>query len=255
MSEEKKRTEAGNWNIDEVVLSPDGKSIESISGDIVLTRNKLRAFIDKEKLSGRSGARSKEAMIQLIMSHARTASVYKEMYKTEKTPTKTNVTPKGNINSKKVAKQTVPKFVTQVGTLYRYIICKMDQRTRGDAIALNSALSREQSDSRERSPFYKTIAKVYNDETISEFFSLGLNLSDKAYFDAHGIDDASLKMYDKPLTPEGAYQIDAYINFWYTKASKNHKASGNHDDFVNFCPKPFIDLVIKLFIIIPLYIH
>ena len=97
-------------------------------------------------------------------------------------------------------------------------------------------------DSRERSPFYKTIAKVYNDETISEFFSLGLNLTDKAFFDARRTDDTSLKMYDKPLTPEGAYQIDAYINFRYTKASKNHKASGNHEDFVNFCPKPFIFL-------------
>ena len=69
-------------------------------------------------------------MIQLIMSHSKTASVYKEMYKTDVTPTKTNVTPKCNVNSKKVAKQTVPKFVTKVGTLYRYIMCKMDQRTR-----------------------------------------------------------------------------------------------------------------------------
>ncbi len=126
------------------------------------------------------------------------------MYNTDVTPTKTNVTPKYNANLKKVAKQTVPKFMTKVGTLYRYIICKMDQRTRRDAIALNSALSREQLDSRERSPFYKTIAKVYNDETISEFFSLGLSLSDKAFFDARGINDTSLKIYDKPLTPEGA---------------------------------------------------
>jgi len=99
-------------------------------------------------------------MIQLIMSHSKTASVYKEMYKTD-------VTPKSNVNSKKVSKQTVPKFVTKLGTLYRYIICKMDQRTRRDAIALNSALSREQLDSRERSPFYSIIAKLYNDETIS----------------------------------------------------------------------------------------
>jgi len=42
------------------------------------------------------------------------------------------------------------------------------------------------------------------------------------------------------LTAEGAYQIDGYINYWYSKACKNHKASGNHDDFVNFCPKPFL---------------
>ena len=163
MSEEKKRIEVVNWNIEEVVLSPDGKSIQSISGDMVLTRNKLCAFIDKEKLSGRNGARSREAMIQLIMPHSKTASVYKEMYKTD-------VTPKCNVNSKKVAKQTVLKFVTKVGTLCRYIICKMDQRTRRDAIALNSALSREQLDSRGRPPFYSTIAKVYNDETIPEFF-------------------------------------------------------------------------------------
>ena len=77
MSGEKKRIEDVNWNIEEVVLSQDGKSIQSISGDTVLTRNKLRSFIDKEKLSGRSGARSKEAMIQLIMSHS---SIIFEMY-------------------------------------------------------------------------------------------------------------------------------------------------------------------------------
>ena len=104
MSREKKRIDDVNWNIEEVNLSQDGKSIQSISGDMVLTRNKLRAFIDKEKLSGRSGARSKEAMIQLIMSHLKTA----KMYKTDVTPTKTNVTPKCNVNSKKVSKQTVP---------------------------------------------------------------------------------------------------------------------------------------------------
>ena len=108
MSREKKRIDDVNWNIEEVNLSQDGKSIQSISGDMVLTRNKLRAFIDKEKLSGRSGARSKEAMIQLIMSHSKTARVYKEMYKTDVTLTKTNVTPKCNVNSKKVSKQTVP---------------------------------------------------------------------------------------------------------------------------------------------------
>ena len=107
-------------------------------------------------------------MIQLIMSHSKTARVYKEMYKTD-------VTPKCNVNSKKVAKQTVLKFVTKVGTLCRYIICKMDQRTRRDAIALNSALSREQLDSRERSPFYRTIAKVYNDDDFGVFF-VGLKL-------------------------------------------------------------------------------
>ena len=94
-------------------------------------------------------------------------------------------------------------------------------------------LSLESSWTRGSSPFYSTISKVYNDETISEFFSLGLNFTDKAFFDARGIDDKSIKIYDKPLTPEGAFRIDAYINFWYTKAS------GNHDDFVNFCPKPF----------------
>ena len=65
----------------------------------------------------------------------------------------------------------------------------MDQRTRRDAIALSSALSREQLDSREHSPFYSTIAKLYNDKTISEFLSLGLNFTDKAIFDARGIDD------------------------------------------------------------------
>ena len=72
-------------------------------------------------------------MIQLFMSRSKTASVYMEMYKTDVTPTKTNMTPKCNVNSKKVSKQTVTKFVTKVGTLYRYIICKMDQRTRRDA--------------------------------------------------------------------------------------------------------------------------
>ena len=55
MSEEKKRVEDVNWNIEEVVLSQDGKSIQSISGDMVLTRNKLRAFIDKEMLSEMTG--------------------------------------------------------------------------------------------------------------------------------------------------------------------------------------------------------
>ena len=72
---EKKYIEDVNWNIEEVVLSQDGKSIQSISGDMVLTRNKLRAFIDKEKLCGRSGARRKEAMFQLIMSYSKTAIV------------------------------------------------------------------------------------------------------------------------------------------------------------------------------------
>jgi len=40
MSGEKKRLEEASWNIEEVVLSPDGKTIESISGDMELTRNK-----------------------------------------------------------------------------------------------------------------------------------------------------------------------------------------------------------------------
>jgi len=142
MSAEKKRVEDVNWNIEEIVLSQDGKSIQSVSGDMVLTKNKLRAFIDKEKLSGRSGARGKEAMISLIMFHFKTASVYKNMYKTNVTPTKTNVTPKSNKKSKKVSKQTVPKFVAKIGTLYRYIMCKMDERARPDAIALNSVFSR-----------------------------------------------------------------------------------------------------------------
>jgi len=69
-----------NWDIEEVLLSPDGKSIKPISGDMELTRNKHRAFIDKVKFSGRSGARSKEAMISLIVSNSKTARVYKDTY-------------------------------------------------------------------------------------------------------------------------------------------------------------------------------
>lgn len=107
-----------------------GSPSNKVSGDMVLTKNKLRAFIDKEKLSGRSGSRGKEAMISLIMSHSKTASVYKDMYKTDVTPTKTNVMPKSNVKSKKVSKQTLPKFMTKIGALYRYIMCKMDERAR-----------------------------------------------------------------------------------------------------------------------------
>ena len=219
MSGEKKHLEEVNWNIQEVVLSPDGKTIKSISGDMELTRNKLRAFIDKEKFSGRSGARSKEAIISLIVSHSKTARVYKDMYKTDVTPTKSNVQVTKShvqVKSKKKSKVLVPKFVTKIGTLYRYIMCKMDERALPDALALNSALSREQVVSRERSPFYSTIAKFIMIQRYRSFFSLGLNFSNRAYFDAQGINDKSMRNYDKDLTPEEAYEIDGYINNWYS---------------------------------------
>ena len=177
------------------------------------------AFIDKEKFSGRSGARSKEEMISLIVSHSKTARVYKDMYKTDVTPTKCNVQvtkSHAQVKSKKKSKVSVPKFVTKIGTLYRYIMCKMDERARPDALALNSAFSRKRLDSRERSPFYSTIAKFIMIQRYRSFFSLGLNFSNRAYFDAQGINDKSMRNYDKDLTPEEAYEIDGYINNWYS---------------------------------------
>ena len=64
-------------------------------------------------------------------------------------------------------------------------------------------------------PFTQQLQSFIMMKRYRSFVSFGLNLSDKAFFDARGIDDKSLKSY---------------------------KASGNHEDFVNFCPKPFIFL-------------
>jgi len=109
----------------------------------------------------------------LIVSHSKTARIYKDMNKTDMTLTNSNfqVTKSHTqVKSNKISKVSVSKFVTKIGTLYRYIMCKMDERARPDALALNNALSREQLVSRLNSPFYSIIAKIYNDSSISEFF-------------------------------------------------------------------------------------
>ena len=104
--------------------------------------------------------------------------------------------------------------------------------TEGKPIYLktNNKLSRDELDIRRgHEQHWGKLASMYNDESITELDSLGVDLHL-----SYGYKSNEPSKFDKDLTGNDLRDIMRYINYWYGKARANKNLSGNHLPFKDF---------------------
>ena len=210
---------ARSMTLDKVIFGTNN-TIVSIGGVPIKDWNShmLPAFCRVLKINIPNKAKTRTDCINYIVNFKNSGDV-RELLKTG-----------GKGGGKKKSAQTRPPCAPLEGTLLRAILTVTTAKGKPIYLETNNKLSRDELDIRKgHEQHWGKLASMYNDETITELDSLGVDLHL-----SYGYESNEPSKFDKDLTGNDLRDIMRYINYWYGKARANKNLSGNHLPFKDF---------------------